>query len=230
MADSSAARNQAPQLRKSFHEELERLQQDLLRMGTIVEEAINHAVKSLKDKDLDLAKRVIDEDRIVDDMQIDIEQRCLGLLALQQPMARDLRTIGTALKIVTDLERMADHAVDIAKVTIRLQGQPYIKPLIDVPRMAEIAQKMVRLALDSYVHRDADLAYNMTKYDDEVDSLYGQVFRELLTYMMEDPSTIRQATHFLFVASHLERVADHATNLGEWIIYMVTGERKELND
>ena len=230
MNDKAASAKQGPRFRKSFHEELERLQHDLLRMGTAVEEAISNAVRSLKEKNLDLAQRVVDEDRIVDDMQIDIEQRCLGLLALQQPMARDLRAIGTALKIVTDLERMADHAQDIAKVALRLQGQTYIKPLIDVPRMAEIAQKMVRQALDAYVNKDAAAAYEMTKYDDEVDSLYGQVFRELLTYMMEDPSTIRQATHFLFVASHLERVADHATNLGEWVIYMITGERKELND
>lgn len=215
--------------RKTFHTELEELQRDILRMGTLVAEQIDKSVRSLATKSSELAREVVARDDVVDAMELDIERKCLELLALQQPMAVDLRIIGTALKIVTDLERMADHATDIARVTIRLEGQPLIKPLIDVPRMAEIAQGMIRESLKSYVDRDLELAMTMIKRDDEVDQLYGQVFRELLTYMMEDPSTITQATHLLFVASHLERVADHATNLGEWIIYMVTGERKELN-
>lgn len=216
--------------RKSYHQELDELQEEILKMGTLVEEAINNAVTALKERDLDLAQRVIDEDDIIDEMELEVEQKCLKLLALQQPMAVDLRIIGTALKIITDLERIADHATDIAKTTIRLQGQPYIKPLIDIPRMAELVQKMVRTALDAYVSQDAETARDMIKLDDEVDHLYKQIFRELLTYMMQDPSTINQATYLLFVASYLERVGDHATNLGEWVIYMVTGERVELND
>lgn len=215
--------------RHSFHDQLTDLQQDILKMGTLVQEAIHKAVRSLAQKDLNLAQEVIEGDDRVDDMELDIEKRCLQLLALQQPMAIDLRTIGTALKIVTDLERMADHATDIAKVTIRLGGEPLIKPLVDIPRMAELAQMMVHEAIHAYVDRDHQQALKMIELDDEVDHLYGQIFRELLTYMMEDPKTIKQATHLLFVASHLERIADHATNLGEWIIYMVTGERKELN-
>jgi len=216
--------------RQSFQSELEELQQLILKMGTLVEEAIYKAVKSLAMKDSDLANEVIKGDDTIDDMELEIEKKCLRLLALQQPMASDLRVIGTALKIVTDLERMADHAVDIARVTIRLEGQPLIKPLVDVPRMAEIAQKMVRDALTAYVRRDTNLAMAMIADDEEVDHLYSQVFRELLTYMMEDPKTIRQATQLLFVGSHLERIADHATNLGEWIIYMVTGVRRELHN
>lgn len=216
--------------RKSFHTELEELQQDILRMGALVEQAIHQAVKSLKEKDTRLAQKVIDDDDKIDHFELEIERRCLTLLALQQPMASDLRVIGTALKIVTDLERMADHATDIAKVTIRLEGQPLIKPLIDIPRMAEIAQQMVRDSLNAYVRRDPELAMEMIERDHEVDHLYRQIFRELLTFMMEDPRTIQQATYLLFVGLYLERIADHATNLGEWIIYMVTGEIKDLNN
>lgn len=216
--------------RRSFHTELAKLQEEILRMGTAVEEAIHLAVKSLKDRDSELAKKVIISDDQVDRLELAIEKKCLNLLALQQPMASDLRVIGTALKLITDLERMADYAADIAKVTIRLEGQPLIKPLIDIPRMAEITQGMVRDALTAYIDRNPDMAYEMSKRDHEVDHLYNQVFRELLTFMMEDPKKIQQATYLLFVARYLERIADHATNIGEWIIYMVTGERKDLND
>ncbi len=216
--------------RESFHSELHQLQQDLLRMGTLVEETIYKAVNSLKDRDVALAREVVAGDDVIDRMETDIEQRCLQLLALQQPLARDLRAIGTALKIITDLERMADHAVDIAKVTLRLEGQPLIKPLVDIPRMAEIARSMLRDSLKAYVNRDVDLAMEMIRRDHEVDHLYNQIFRELLTFMIEDPKTITQATYLIFVAQFLERIGDHATNLGEWILYMVTGERKDLND
>lgn len=216
--------------RESFHGELHQLQQDLLRMGTLVEETIYKAVNSLKNRDVALAREVVAGDDVIDRMETDIEQRCLQLIALQQPLARDLRAIGTALKIITDLERMADHAVDIAKVTLRLEGQTLIKPLVDIPRMAEIARSMLRDSLKAYVNRDVDLAMEMIKRDHEVDHLYNQIFRELLTFMIEDPKTITQATYLIFVAQFLERIGDHATNLGEWILYMVTGERKDLND
>lgn len=216
--------------REAFHDQLEELQKELLHMGTVVEEAIERSVRSLAEQDTALAQAVIDGDDQADELELDIEHRCLALFALQQPMAADLRSIGTALKIVTDLERMADHATDIAKVTLRLAGQPLIKPLIDIPRMADIARVMVREALSAYVNRDTDLAYSMIARDDEVDHLYSQLFRELFTYMLEDPRTVQQATYLIFVGSYLERIADHATNLGEWVIYMVTGERKELNN
>ncbi|NPV69486.1 MAG: phosphate signaling complex protein PhoU [Firmicutes bacterium] len=215
--------------RTTFELELENLQNDLLRMGTLVEQAIHDAVKSLAEKNLELAEKVVREDDIADKLQMDIENRCLALLALQQPIARDLRTIGTAMKIVTDLERMADHAVDIAKVTIRIYDQPLIKPLIDIPRMAQITKTMVRQSLNAYVNRDVELSRQLAEADHEVDHLYGQVFRELLVYMMEDPRTINQATYLLFVAQYLERIADHTTNVGEWVVYMVTGERVDLN-
>lgn len=217
-------------VRESFHSSLEALQKDLLRMGALVEEMIHLAVKSLRDQDAELAREVVAEDEAVDKMELDIEQQCFKLLATQQPMASDLRLISTALKIITDLERMADHAADIAQTTLRLQGQPLIKPLVDIPRMAEIAQLMIRESLSSYVNRDVDLAYRMIERDDEIDALFGQIFRELLLFMMEDPRTINQATQLLMVSHRLERLADHATNIGEWVIYMVTGVRKELND
>ena len=216
-------------MRSTFLQELEELQQDILRMGTLVEERIGQAVRSLEAGDMQAAQEIVDGDDDVDQMQVDIETRCLEIIALQQPMAIDLRIVGTAIKIVGDLERIGDHAVDIAKVTLRIAGEPLMKPLIDIPRMADLAQRMTRDALRAYVRRDPEAAHELLRTDDQVDHLYSQVLRELLVYMMEDPRTIHQATHLLFVAQHLERVADHATNLGEAVIYMVSGERKDLN-
>jgi phosphate transport system protein len=215
--------------RVSFHSELKALQVELMKMGVAVEEAIHYAVKSLAEKDSVLAQRVIEGDDAIDALEHQIEDACLRLLALQQPMAGDLRIIGTALKIVTDLERMADHAVDIAKVTLRIEGQPLIKPLVDIPRMADIAKAMTREALNAYVNRDKDAALAMIHMDDGLDHLYGAIFTELLMMMSQDPSIIAQATYLLHVALHLERIGDHCTNLGEWVIYMVTGVREELN-
>lgn len=215
--------------RKSFHAELEELQKDILKLGGLVEQAIYKGVKSLVEMDVNLAQEVIDSDDVIDSYELEIENKCLTMIARQQPMARDLRTIGTALKIITDLERMADHSTEIAKVTKRLQGQELIKPLVDVPRMAQLAQRMVADSLQAFIQRDTNLAVEMIELDHEVDHLYRQIFRELLVLMMEEPRNITQATYILLVARNLERIADHATNLGEWIIYMVTGVRKELN-
>ena len=217
-------------MRQTFHQEIEALQNDILRMGTMVEESIQRAVESLAAGNLEGARRVVDGDDAIDDLNVDIEKRSLTLLALQQPIASDLRFIGTALKIVTDLERMADHAVDIAKVAIRLDGDPLIKPLIDIPRMADLVRRMTRDSLKAFVQRDTAAALQMIALDDDLDHLYSQIFRELLVIMMNDPATIKQATYLLFVAQYLERIGDHCTNLGEWIIYMVTGEIKDLND
>ncbi|MDF2876664.1 MAG: phoU, partial [Sporomusa sp.] len=174
----------------------------------------------------ELARRVMDFDDIIDQMEVDIEDKCMVLIARQQPMARDLRVIGTGLKITTDLERMGDHAYDIAKITLGLANQELIKPLVDIPRMAQMSQKMLKDALDAYTTLDIPLAEQVCLNDDEVDDLYYQVFRELLTYMMEDPKTITQATQLIFVARYLERIADHATNIAEWTIYLVTGQRR----
>lgn len=216
--------------RSTFLADLQELENSILKMGSLVEEAIARAVDSLVRQNTELARAVIEGDDRIDALQLDIEDRCLRLIALQQPLARDLRFIGTALKIVTDLERIADHAADIAQVALRLSGEPYIKPLIDIPRMAELSRSMLRDSLTAYVQEDVDLACSLADRDSQVDSLYNQVFRELLVFMMEDPSTIPQATRLLMVAQYLERVADHVTNLGECLIYMVTGERKDLNE
>jgi phosphate transport system protein len=216
--------------RVGFDNALRELQQDILRMGSLVEEAIALSIQSLVKQDQELAQKVIDGDAAVDEMEIQIEEKCIRLIATQQPMAKDLRKISTAFKIVGDLERMADHACDIARTTMRIGNEPFIKPLIDIPRMAEIAQKMVKDCLDAYVNEDVRRAQELTRDDDLVDHLHSQVFRELLTYMMEDPRTIRQSTHLLFISRFLERIADHATNIGERVIYLVTGERQLLND
>ncbi len=217
-------------LRQSFRSELEQLDQELIRMGALVEEQIRRAVRSLTGQDLELAEHVVADDDRVDTMEMDIERRCLTLLALQQPLAGDLRIVSTILKIITDLERMADHAVDIAQVTLRLGQESLVKPLIDIPEMARLSSSMVRLALNAYIHRSLDEALTMIRLDDDVDHLYARIFDDLQNLMRERPETVPQATHLLFVANYIERVADHATNLGEWVIYMVTGERKDLND
>ncbi|HWR40167.1 MAG TPA: phosphate signaling complex protein PhoU [Patescibacteria group bacterium] len=213
-------------VRHSYDQELAQLQQSLLEMGQVVAEAIDSAVSALSHQDVVLAREVLEGDDVVDQLQIDIEDRCMVLIARQQPMARDLRIIGTGLKITTDLERIGDHAYDIAKITLELADQPLIKPLVDIPRMAQMAQKMLRGSLDAYIRQDLALAEQICLDDDEVDNIYHQVFRELLTYMMEDPRNIGQATQLLFVARYLERIADHTTNIAEWTIYMVTGQRR----
>ncbi|MGI1691145.1 phosphate signaling complex protein PhoU [Thermoanaerobacter uzonensis] len=215
--------------RTHFEKELEELHYDVLKMGSLVEEAIANAIASLVNHDTELAQKVIDDDDRIDKMEVEIDNKCAKIIVTQQPIARDLRIVLTGLKIVTDLERMADHAVDIAKTTLRIAHQKYIKPLIDIPRMAEIVREMVKMSLDSYVRQDLELARAIGEKDDIVDALYKQVFRELLTYMMEDPRNIDQATQFLFVARYLERIADHATNICEWVIYLDTGEHIDLN-
>ncbi|MDR7867408.1 MAG: phosphate signaling complex protein PhoU [Sporomusaceae bacterium] len=212
-------------MRQTYEKELETLRQEILRMGELVGQSIEDAVQSLARQDEQLAKKVIAGDDVIDQLEMDIEDKCMVLIARQQPMARDLRIIGTGLKITTDLERMGDHAFDIAKVTVRLANQPLIKPLVDIPRMARMAQKMLADSLEAYMKMDIALAEKVCLADNEVDDLYQQVFRELLTYMMEDPRTIGQATQLIFVGRYLERIADHATNIAEWVIYLVTGQR-----
>lgn len=217
-------------MRQTFQEDLGVLQQDILRMGSLVESMLDKSVESLKKQDVNMAQEVFEMEEQTDRLEREIEQKCLRLIATQQPLAKDLRRITAGFKIITDLERMADYSNDIAKVTIRIANEPLIKPLIDIPRMSILAQKMVKDALDSYVREDVELAYQMCKDDDMVDNIFAQIFRELLTYMMEDPRTISQATSLLFVSRYIERIADHATNIGERVIYLVTGEIKELND
>lgn len=211
--------------RQNYNQELEALRKEIWDMGTLVSNAIENAVQSLARQDVELAHRVMAGDDFIDNMEIDIEDKCMVLIARQQPLARDLRIIGTGLKITTDLERMGDHAFDIAQITLKLTGQPLIKPLVDIPRMAEMAQKMLKDSLEAYINLDIALAEEVCRADDAVDNLYKQVFRELLTYMMEKPPTITQATELIFVTRYLERIADHTTNIAEWTIYLVTGQR-----
>jgi phosphate transport system protein len=215
--------------RSNFHQSLEELQADLVSMGNKVENLIHNAVQSLVKLDKVQAEEIIASDDLIDDMLLSIEESCLRLIALQQPMATDLRIISTALKISTDLERIADHAVDIAKVTTRLAGQQLIKPIIDIPIMAEKSREMLLQAIAAYTGRDVDLAASLAQKDDEVDHLYGKIFQEVRGMMGDNQENNRQLIHLLLVAQYLERVADHTTNIGESVIYMVMGKRKDLN-
>ncbi len=207
--------------RHHFEDELQLLKQRLLSMGGLVEERVHQAIVSLMERKGDAAEKVIAGDPEVNDLQIEIDDRCLKLLALQQPMATDLRLITSAMKINADLERIGDQAVNIAENVVRLLPQPPLKPLIDIPRMAEIAERMTREALDSFVRKDAALARGVLTQDDEVDQLKDQVFRVLLTYMMADPGTIERALGLILISRNLERIADHATNIAEDVIFLV---------
>jgi phosphate transport system protein len=207
--------------RHRYEEELQALKQRLLTMGALVEERAHRAVRALIDRRLDEAEAVIVADQEVNDLQIEIDHRCVTLLALQQPAASDLRLITAALKINDDLERIGDQAVNIAQSVIKMLPQPPLKPLIDIPRMADIAQSMTRDSLDAFVKRDAELARSVLKRDDEVDQLKDQVFRELLTYMMADPGTISRALALILISRNIERIADHATNIAEDVIFLV---------
>ena len=206
-----------------FHKELEELKENLLRMASLVEEAIRDAVQSLVKRDSELAQKTFEFEDRINKMEITIDDMCLKLLALRQPMAGDLRFITSAMKIGTDLERMGDLAVNIAERAISLNQEPQLKPYIDIPKMAEITQSMVKDVLDAFVTRDSKLARSVCERDDLVYGLNDQVFRELLTYMMSDPKTVARAVHLMIVARCLERIADHATNIAEDVIFMVDG-------
>ena len=216
--------------RTGFDSALEELHNDLLRMGSIVEKQIYQCMEALVKQDEKLAEQIIKNDDLVDRLNREIEDKCIKLTAKEQPLAIDLRTIFTTTKLVTDLERMADYAVDIAKITIRLKNEKYIKELIDIPKMAGMVNAMIRKSLDAYVTEDVDAAYKACKMDDEIDELYKNIFNELLTIASRDLKNVNQITQLLFVCKYLERVADHATNICEWTIYLVTGEQKDLNE
>jgi phosphate transport system protein len=207
--------------RHHFEEGLQALKQRLLTMGALVEERVHRAVVALIERRPDLADQIVAGDQEVNDLQIEIDDRCLKLLALQQPMAVDLRLITSAMKINADLERIGDQAVNIAENAAKILAAPPLRPLIDIPRMAEIAEAMTRDALDSFVRKDPALARRVLERDDEVDRLKDQVFRVLLTYMMADPGTIERALSLILVSRNLERIADHATNIAEDVIFLV---------
>jgi phosphate transport system protein len=204
-----------------FQMELEELKENLLKMAALVEKAISNAVQALVTRDSKLAKKTLKGEDRINKMEIAIDDMCLKLLALKQPMAADLRFITSAMKIITDLERIGDQAVNIAERAISLNEEPQLKPYIDIPRMAEIAQSMVKDVMDAFVNRDSKLARSVCARDDLVDGLNDQVFRELLTYMIADQKTITRAVHLMIVCRCLERIADHATNIAEDVIFMV---------
>ncbi len=209
---------------RQFDEELTSLNQKLLHMARLAEESVAVAVQSLKNRDEALAQDVFNRETTVNLLEIEVDELCMRLLALRQPVASDLRFITSAMKIASELERVGDLAVNIAEASIELLKQPPLKPLIDIPRMASLAQGMVKDALNAFVNRDEALARAVCERDDEVDSLNDQVFRELLTYMMNDQSTINRSVGLILIGRHLERIADHATNIGEDVIYLVKGK------
>ena len=206
---------------RHFHEELDGLKQTLLAMGALVEDQIRRVMRALVDRDDALAESVIARDREVNAYDVEVDEKCVELLALHQPTAGDLRFLTTAMKIVTDLERIGDQAVNIAQRARELNVEPQLKPYIDLPRMAELAPAMVKESLDAFVARDTELARRVCGEDAAVDALNHQIFRELLTFMMEDPKTIPRAIRLILIARFLERVADHATNIAEMVIFMV---------
>lgn len=204
------------------------LQDGVLLLGNMVEKAIERSIDALKRRDLELSKRVVEEDVLVNKKRFEIEEKCIELIATQEPVARDLRYIVAVLYIIVDLERMADYAEGIGRISLLIGDQPPLKPLIDIPRMAQKATDMLRRSLDALVARDAETARRICADDDEVDGLYDQVYRELLTFMLQDPRTIDRATHLIWVAHNLERIADRATNIAERVIFLVTGKMEEV--
>lgn len=215
--------------RDTFDHQLKALQDAIVEMGAKVDTALDRSIHALVHKDMEEAHQVIADDVIVNRAQHDIEERCIVLLATQQPMARDLRIIVAILNIVVELERIGDYAEGIGKIALRLINEPVLKPLIDIPRMAIVARGMVVDSLKAFVERDATLARSVAEGDDEVDALTDQVYRELLTYMLDDPQTIERATQLMWVSHNLERAADRATNIAERVVQLVTGEIEELN-
>jgi phosphate transport system protein len=209
---------------KAFDMELKELREKLLHEAGLVERAIQDAIKALLERTSDIARKVIEDDDLVNALEVEIDEFCLKLLALRQPAARDLRFITTAIKINYDLERIGDTAVNICERVLELNQEPQLKPYIDLPTMASIVQTMVKESLDAFVKEDVQLALKVTQDDEKVDSYLDQIFRELLTYMMQDARTISRATRLLFIAKNLERMADHAVNIAELVIFMVEGK------
>jgi phosphate transport system protein len=215
--------------RAALVRELQRMQDDLLRLGTMVDQAIESAMRSLERREQPLAQAVVVGDAAVNALRFRIEEDALTLIATQQPAAVDLRVVMAAFSIVSDLERMGDHAAGIARTVLRMGDEPLLKPLIDLPRMAEICRGMLRQSLQAFVDRDAEAARRIARQDDVIDGLYQQVFRELLSFMVEDPRTTTRALYLLFSAHNLERIGDRITNVVERIIFMTSGEMRELN-
>lgn len=211
--------------RLAYIEELESLRQEISKMGAMVAEAVNNSMKALLEKDNMLAERVMSGDDFIDNINVVVEDKCMLLIARQQPIARDLRIIATGLKISTDLERIGDHAADIAKIATELDSRPFIKKIVDLPKMAEMASQMLLESIEAYRNFDIKLAEKVCNDDDFVDELYAKTFQELSKFAVDDTADMKQATQLIFVSRYLERVADHATNIAEWVIYLVTAQR-----
>ena len=217
-------------IRQTFSEQLAALQEDVVRMGSMAARAVQAAIRALAERDLKYADQVMGLENQIDALTLDIESRAVELLALQQPMASDLRIIAAVLRIITDIERIGDYSVDICRQARELADRPLMKPLVDIPRMAEVVQKMLHESLRAFVQRDLDLAMKAVKQDDEVDRSYRMLHNELAEYVERDPSLTVQAMSLLMIGTYLERMADHVTNIGERIWYMETGELKELHE
>ncbi len=217
------------EIRTTFRKRLRDIQDELLVMGSMVEKAIQLSIEALKNRDLKLAKQIIADDRKINEKRFEIEDTCIQLIATQQPMAGDLRTLISVLSITSELERIGDHAEGNAKIVVMIGDEPPLKPLIDIPRMAKKTIDMLHRSLDAFMNCDASAAQSIAAEDDEVDELYNQVYRELVSYMVEDPKTITRATRLLWVAHNLERCADRVTNICERIVFTVTGKMSEIN-
>lgn len=213
--------------REGFERQLQELQDEVLIMGSMVEKAIDRSIEALKKRDLTLARQVVDGDVKINQQRFDIEENCIALIATQQPMASDLRIIVSVLSIITDLERIGDYAEGIANIMLMIGDEPYFKPLVDIPRMAKIGSEMLGDSLKAFVGRDAQKAREIAGRDDEIDELWDQVFRECISYMLEDPRIITSATRFIWVAHKLERIADRVTNICERVVFTVTGKMEQ---
>ena len=216
-------------IRHEYINDLENLRGAVVAMSSMVDKAISRSIESLIRQDVGMAEEVVAADREVNKQRWATEEDALRIIATQAPMARDLRNIAAAIHIITDLERMGDHAAGIAKIVIDTASEPLLKPLVDIPRMAEVARAMLNDAITAYIEADSEAATRIALQDDEVDALYEQIYRELLTYMLADPSTISRATHLLWVAHNLERIADRVTNICERVVFAETGELTEIN-
>jgi phosphate transport system protein len=216
-------------LRKTFENDIQQLKDELLLLGSLVEQQTLDAVEALKKRDLEAARRIYAADAKINEKRFAIENQVMILIATQQPMAHDLRLLASILEVSAELERMGDYAKGMATINIRMGDEPLLKPLIDVPRMAQIASSMLHRALTAFVNEDAETAKVIPKEDDEVDALYDQVYRELMTFVIKDPKTIDRANYLLWAAHNLERMADRVTNICERTIFIVTGEIKEID-
>ena len=214
--------------RTTFHEHLREVEDDVLTMGNMVVKAIDRSMEALKKRDLNLAHQIIADDAQINKQRFSIEDKCVALIATQQPIESDLRIVVAVLNILTELERIGDYAEGIAKIVIMIGDEAPLKPLIDIPRMGEITRDMIKESLQSFATRDVELAMRVVSLDNIVDSLYDQVFRELLTFMMVDPKTTNRATRLIWIAHNLERAADRATNICERVVYTVTGKMEEI--